>query len=174
MELDAVIKAMEANEQGHTKSAAAAEESVVNAAVEKAASAPQPSVTDVDAVQALLKTANELAGVEKEAEVSHAALCGQAFADGAIAKFAAYDAQVQQAGLEYAPANMQKVSEDTEEQIKAAAEYGYNLAFEKMAEDYDAGHTEALHEVHDIAAAEFIKGAAEVAVLVDQINRQQR
>ena len=170
MDLDTVIKAMEANEQGQTNVAAADEK--LAAAVDKVASAPAAPAADnnVDAVQAVLKTANELAGAEKEAEISHAALCGQAFADGAIAKFAAYDAQVQQAQLK-APA-LNKVAEVSEDQLVAAAEYGYKLAHDKMAEDYDAGHREALQHVHQSAMAEFVKGAAEVQVMVDLISRQ--
>jgi hypothetical protein len=172
MELDAVIKAMEANEQGQTKSAAATDSSVVASAIEKAASAPPAPTADADAVHALLKTANELAGTEKEAEISHAALCGQAFADGAIAKFAAYDAQVQQAELQNNAYVMPKVAADQEEQMYAAAEYGYKLAHDKMAADYQEGHNEALRQVHDLAAAEFVKGAAEVTVLVDLLKQQ--
>jgi len=174
MELDAVIKAMEANEEGQVKSAAAVNPSELSAAVEKAASAPPAPVAEVDAVQALLKTANELAGTEKEAEISHAALCGQAFADGAIAKFAAYDAQVQKASIAPEAPDMSKVSEDQEAQLQAAAEYGYKLAHDKMAEDYRTGHSEAMQQVHALAASEFIKGAAEVTVLVDLINQRNR
>jgi len=174
MELDAVIKAMESRDEGQTKSAAAENTSRFAAAVEKAASAPSQSVADVDAVQALLKTANELAGTEKEAEISHAALCGQAFADGAIAKFAAYDTQVQKANMVQGAPHMAKVSEDHEAQLQAAAEYGYKLAHDKMAEEYNAGHSEALQQVHQIAAAEFIKGAAEVTVLVDLLRQQNQ
>ncbi len=173
MELDAIISAMEANE-GQTKTAAAPQypsidQSVLNAALEKAAGTPVP-VAEVDAVQTLLKTANELAGTEKQAEVSHAAICGQAFADGAIAKFASYDAQVKQAELA-APAQMPKEAADFDGQLEAAAEYGYKLAHEKMAEDYNEGHNEALQQVHDVAATEFIKGASEVDVMVQLINQ---
>lgn len=172
MDLDAIISAMEANE-GHTKSAAAApttpsiDQSILNAALEKAAGAPSAPVAETDAVQALLKTANELAGTEKEAEISHAAICGQAFADGAIAKFASYDAQVAQAGV----APMAKHAENHDAELQAAAEYGYKLAHDKMAEDYNAGHNEALQQVHDVAANEFIKGASEVEVMVQLINQ---
>jgi len=174
MELDAIIKAMEANE-GHVKSASAqatpsVDQSILNAALEKAAGAPPAPVAEVDAVQALLKTANELAGTEKEAEISHAAICGQAFADGAIAKFASYDAQVQQAELS-APPVMAKQAADSDEQLYAAAEYGYKLAHDKMAEEYEAGHDDALQQVHNAAATEFIKGASEVQVMVELLNR---
>ena len=174
MNLDAVIKAMEANE-GHTKSAAAQpqpseEKEKLVSALEKAAEVPAAPVAELDAVAVLMKTANELAGTEKEAEVSHAAICGQAFADGAIAKFAAYDAQAKQAELstvKSAEAN----APATEDQLKEAAAIGYQAAMDKIAEDYEAGHNEALQQVHNTAAAEFIKGASEVEVMVQLINQ---
>ena len=173
MDLDAIISAMEANE-GHTKSAAAQQPpsvnpSVLDNALEKAAHTQAP-VAGVDAVQALLKTANELAGTEKQAEISHASICGQAFADGAIAKFASYDAQVHQAAAE-GSAGIPKEAGDIDSQLEAAAEYGYKLAHDKMAEDYNEGHNEALQQVHDVAASEFIKGASEVDVMVQLINQ---
>ncbi len=174
MNLDAVIKAMEANE-GHTKSAAvqpqpSAERATLSSALEKAAGAPVAPVAALDAVEVLMKTANELAGTEKEAEISHAAICGQAFADGAIAKFAAYDVQAKQVELETVK-SAGYAAPVAEAKLQEAAAQGYNFAMEKMAEDYNAGHNEALQQVHDTAAVEFIKGASEVEVMVHLINQ---
>jgi len=201
MELDAVIKAMEAND-GQTKTAAEqpaapVENTQLDAALEKAAGAP---AQEIDAVDVLMKTANELAGTEKEADISHAALCGQAFADGAIAKLAAYDAQVQRAALEeekvamaqgyqqpvaypeepkyYPEQGMSKVAAESmefsdDEVVKLAADAGYQATLEKVAEDYNAGHDAALQEVHDTAATEFLKGAAETETLLNMIEQQQ-
>jgi len=262
MELDAVIKAMEAND-GQTKTAAAVPvgKSQLNAALEKAAGVP---VAQVDAVDVLMKTANELAGTEKEADISHAALCGQAFADGAIAKLAAYDVQVQRAALEeekvamafqpvqtpgagmskIAAASMEFSDDDVvkiasevgyaatqdlmaqdqgmskeaaasmefsdddvvkiasevgyaatqdlmvqdqgmskiaaasmefsdDDVVKIASEVGYASTQEKIAADYNAGHDDALQEVHNVAATEFLKGAAETETLLGMIEQQR-
>jgi hypothetical protein len=235
MELEAVIKSMEAND-GHVKSAAAqtpavADNTNLKAALEKAAGTPARA-QEVDAVQVLMKTASELAGTEKEAEVAHAALCGQAFADGAIAKLAAYDAQVQQVALQEAKvasyaappqmeapmepmskiaaatvdvedqdiakfaaeagyehtmklleqekqaSGMSKFAESTmgmsdDEIVKLAAEAGYQDTLEKLAADYNAGHDDALQQVHDVAATEFLKGAAETEAMLNIIEQQQ-
>ena len=184
MELDKVISQMEANE-GQQKTAAETpaadpvEYTELSAALEKAAGAPEPEGEEADAVAILMKQANELAGTEKEADIAHAALCGQAFADGAIAKFAAYDAQTRQMSTpEPAPANpMSKVAAATEgmpdeEVVKVAANAGYQVTLEKLAADYNAGHDAALQDVHDQASAEFLKGAAEAEILVNVAQQQ--
>lgn len=175
MDLQSVIKNME---EGSVKSAAAqpapsAQEQNLTAALEKAAGDTAPSAAQpVDAVAALMKTANELAGAEKEAEVAHAALCGQAFADGAVAKFAQYDVQAQQAGLAK-EASIPGDSGSDDAFIKAAAEQGYADANEKIAADYQAGHDEIMQNVHDQAAGEFLKGAAEVDIMVQRAQQVQ-
>ena len=176
MELKDIINQMEDGTAGQEKSASAPaapanQQQSLDAALEKAAGAPPVQAEPVDAVAALMKTANELAGTEKEAEISHAAICGQAFADGAIAKFAAYDAQVQQAGVSKEASAEPQVDDEL---IKAAAEQGYKEAQEKLAGEYQAGHNEALQQVHDMAASEFIKGAAEVEVMVQMAEQAQR
>jgi uncharacterized protein YihD (DUF1040 family) len=254
MELDKVIAQME-NNDGQTKVASQQAAPVatpnLSAALEKAAGVP---VQDADAIDVLMKTANELAGTEKEADVAHAALCGQAFADGAIAKLAAYDAQVQQLALQetkvaaYIPEGMSKVaaasmelndeeivklasevgyqttmnelmggmskvaaasmelSDDEivklasevgyqttvealggeemskvaaatadmsdDEVVKLASEVGYQHTIEKIAEEYNEGHNDALQQVHDQAAGEFLKGAAETETLLNMLGGQ--
>lgn len=173
MLLNEVINRMEQGE-GQTKSAAAPEEAPeakLNKALEKAAGEETPPAEEapVDAVETLFKTANALAGTEKEAELAHAALCGQAFADGAIAKFAAYDAQMQTVKTAQAPAQ-QAMSDEA--LVKAAAEAGYQETLEKLSAEYEAGHNAALQDVHDQAASEFLKGAAEVEVMVNLAQQQ--
>ncbi len=178
MDLQSVIQAMETGD-GQTKTAAeapSAESTNLDAALEKAAApvAPASPVAEVDAVEALMKSASELAGTEKESEIAHAALCGQAFADGAISKLAAYDAQVQQAALQEpkiaamaAPIAPAPAAEVDDELIKAAAEAGYQETLQKVAEEYKSGHDTALQEVHNKAATEFLKGAGEVEALCE-------
>ncbi len=181
MDLETTIERMEA-EEGQMKSAAALPASPaktnLDAALEKAAAAPAPAtpvVQEMDAVDALMKTANALAGTEKEADIAHAAICGQAFADGAISKLAAYDAQVQRAVLEttkQAAAVGAPAAQSDDDLIKAAAEQGYQDTLEKMSAEYQSGHDDALQQVHDQAATEFLKGAAEVEALVDIAAQQ--
>lgn len=173
MLLNEIIRQMEDSE-GQTKSAAAPEEAPdvkLNKALEKAAGTANRTAaqdSSVDAVDVLFKTANALAGTEKEAEVAHAALCGQAFADGAIAKFAAYDAQMQT--VKTAGMSTQDMSDEA--LVKAAAEAGYQETLEKLSAEYQAGHDAALQDVHDQAATEFLKGAAEVEVMVNLVQQQ--
>ncbi len=266
MDLDQVLEEMQANET-QTKVASApaaipAERSdALLHALEKTAQAPvQPVGAGGDVVDDLVKMASELAGTEKEAEVAHASLLGQAFADAAISKFASYEAQATQelayaeqqkiaaapyyddgdyatdeelekvAVLGYgdayalAEAEMEKEAasyedeEDYEELqkiaaevgyadaanlvqaemekeagyddeaaeidyfvktasdddvIKVASEAGYSDTIEKIAEDYQEGHDEALQEVHDVAMGEFLKGAAETESIINAIQSAQ-
>jgi len=99
MDLKEVLKQME---EGQEKVAAAQrgtpavvpqEANALAAALEKAAAAITPEEKGAtDAVNALQVVAEKLAAQEREADLAHANLCGQAFADGAINKFAAWDA----------------------------------------------------------------------------------
>ncbi len=288
MDLDQVLEEMQANET-QTKVASApnaipaGRSDALLHALEKTAYAPvQPVGAAGDVVDDLVKMASELAGTEKEAEVAHASLLGQAFADAAISKFASYEAQatrelayVEQqkvaaaphyddsdyatdaelekiAGLGYADAaalvqaemgegtvtddelekvaelgyadaaslvnsemgegtvtesELEKVAElgyadaanlvqaemekeagygdeaaeidyfvktaSDDEVIKVASEAGYSDTVEKIAEDYQEGHDEALQEVHDVAMGEFLKGAAETESIINALSSQQ-
>jgi len=229
MNLDEVIKSME-RDTGIEKTASqnvpnAA--SQLTAALEKAAhvSRPSGSIPEGEVVGSLLKMANQLAGTEKDAELSHMALCGQAFADAAITRFATYEQMAQpyvktaspeavsddvlvktaaeigyqeimqktaetasnqthenelvkqSAEIGYnevmhiaAQKNMEKTSED--ELVKIAAETGYQETLEKAAADYQAGQDQALQEVHDLASAEFLKGAAETEIFLNNLRAQ--
>jgi|GEM_PF-2494637 len=222
-------------------------------ALSKTAKVDEPPAESPDVVDDLMKMASELAGTEKEAEVAHAALLGQAFADAAISKFAAYDAQaaavaaeqtppeppkvaaaapevpapeaapeppapeetpepslkqaaaagyedalalIQAQQAEAAPAAPEKVAEapqepaapadpaqpdiaeflksaSDEEVAQAAAQAGYSDTVAKLANEYQAGHDQAMQEVHDVAAGEFLKGAAEAEHIVNVARQQQ-
>lgn len=57
---------------------------------------------------------------------------------------------------------------------KIAAEVGYSDTLEKVAaEEYQAGHDQALQDVHTAAMTEFYKGAAEVEMLVNLHNQNR-
>lgn len=206
MNLDEVIRSMETT-SGVEKTAAQQTpnpEAQLTAALEKAASAPTASLrNEGNVVGELLKMANQLAGTEKDAELAHMALCGQAFADSAITRFAEFDMLAQQhvktaatpvvsqpdedalvkhaaelgynetmrkAALTQQPQNpeMEKLSE--EDIVKIAAETGYQETLEKAAADYQAGQDQALQEVHDLAAQEFLKGAAETEIFLNKLR----
>lgn len=193
MDLDSILKRMEqteeqqkiASEQVSAKSPEA-EAGALAAALEKAAGvSSKASAGNNDAVADLMKMAEALAGTEKETELVHAAMMGQAFADAAINKFAAYDAQVKIAMAQNTPAPQPqriqpayqseavKVAED-EALVKEAAEAGYKYAQEKMAEEYKQGFDEAMLDVRNTAAREFIKGAQETAIMVDYYQQAAR
>jgi hypothetical protein len=129
-----------------------------------------------DPIEALFKVANELAGAEKEAEAAQAYICGAAFADGAIAKFAAYDAIVKEEAANQAIALMQqeKTASDTQELEKVAMEQGYADAIALMQQEKTAseGYNQALLEVKDTAMREFIKGAAVAEHMIAKYARQ--
>lgn len=104
MKIDDIVNAINnENPEGQTKEASdtsskGALASVLSKIEEGSAKKEaSDSDSDSDAVEALMKIASDLAGAEKEAEAAQAYLCGAAFADGAIAKFAAYDAAVKEA-----------------------------------------------------------------------------
>lgn len=99
---------------------------------EKTASAPRMSPQE-----ALMKQAELLVGSEKQAEVEHAKILGLAFADAAITKWAAYDAQLKYAAAQeekYAAAGYYQTRKVAEgemdyasmppEQVQALAEQG--------------------------------------------------
>lgn len=204
MDLDKVIAQLESQDRQKTASAPlsvdARLQSVLAETLEKtAASVTPPSAAD-DPVAGLMKMASELAGVEKESELALANMLGQAFADGAIAKFASYDAQVkiamaqqENAGQEeyllksaadqgYADA-MQMVQQaqqdklagmDDESLVKMAAEQGYSDAMQKIAEvQYEDGYNTQVQEIHKVACQEFLRGAAETEMLLNSVRAAQ-
>lgn len=152
-------------------------------------------VSASDPVAGLMKMASELAGAERDTELALANMAGQAFADGAIAKFAAWDASVKTAAYEatqandiqqlvksasecgyndvlaLAAANQEKTAGVTEYELQKVAEQGYNTVMEKAAADYQQGYTQQLSEIHDLASREFLKGAAETEVLLQHVRQ---
>jgi len=67
-----------------------------------------------------------------------------------------------------------------EELLKLAAQEGYDAAVAAMQKEaaptFDTGQQQALQEVHDVCAAEFMKGAQEVAMFANRAEaaRQQQ
>ena len=229
MNLDQVLEQMKASES-QVKTAAAPAPAPVKSdalldALQKTAAPARPAGKG-NVVDDLMKMASELAGTERELEIAHAAACGGAFADTAIAKFAAYDAQVasmpKQAAVsndndevvklaaetgyadavaEIQAASMQKQASDEDEIVKQAAEVGYADAVAeiqaagmqkqasddelvkqaaaagyqdtqvKLAEEYKAGQEQALVDVHNVAVGEFLKGAAEAEIMINQAKQ---
>jgi len=123
MELGNLIDTLQAG-GGEEKTASAnafednSTEKALEAALEKvAASAPAETRTSGNPGDELMKMAADLAGVEKEAEIQHAALLGQAFADAAIGTWQAYDADMRKHASE--------TTANTNELVKSAALQGY-------------------------------------------------
>jgi hypothetical protein len=182
MDLDQVLEELQANET-QTKVATAPPKyreeqgGALLKALEKTAKVPeQPVVGHGDVVDDLVKMASELAGTEREAEVAHAALLGQAFADAAISKFASYEAKAAQ---ELAYAEQQKVAsyayplapapvydEDqvTEEDLQKIAEAGYESVahFIQDAMEKEAAGPEYIDDLTEDDVFELQKLAAEV------------
>jgi hypothetical protein len=194
MDLESVLRDMELQGQDKTASEqvpsvdAKLQTALVEAVQKTAATvAPEPKVAASSPVDDLMKIASTLAGTEKESELAHAALLGSMFGEAAIAKFAAYDAQVKIAMAKEANAtpseallkeavaygyNLAKQEKtagaSNDELFKLAAQKGYEDTCEKIArEQYAAGHDQGLQDIHTGAMVEFIKGAAEVEMLVN-------
>lgn len=204
MDLEQILKQMETNDEQQKIASAppqtppAANPGALVAALEKAAGVP-PTQND-NVIVDLMKMAEQLAGSEKEAELSLAAMLGQAFADAAINKFAAYDAQTKIAMAQQAPPSVtpeefkklaeqmgytiadepqnteyqQKLAEAQEmELVKMAAQLGYAQTQEKIAAEYKEGYDQAMLEVRNTAANEFIKGAQEAAIMIEHHRAAQ-
>lgn len=200
MDLEKMIAQLEAQDQAKTAAAAPAPtvderlQGALAETLEKTAAGVTPPAAADDPVAGLMKMASELAGAEKEAELALANMLGQAFADGAIAKFASYDAQAKIAlaqqeqdasllksaaekGYTDAAQMIQQAQQDKlagmddEAIIKTAAEQGYHDAMQKIADaQYEQGFNEQVAEIHKLACQEFLKGAAETEVLMNQVR----
>jgi hypothetical protein len=203
MDLAKVIEQLEAQDLQKTAAAVAPPsvearlQGALAATLEKTAASVTPPSGSDDPVQGLMKMASELAGSEKEAELALANMLGQAFADGALAKFAAYDAHVKIAMAQEIESNQdetlvksaaeqgysdvmtlaaqveqEKIAGlDDESLVKVAAEQGYNDVMEKVAEaQFEHGFNEQVGEIHTVACGEFLKGAAETEVLLNNVR----
>jgi len=148
-----------------------------NAGTEKTAEAKSLSPQE-----ALMKQAELLVGAEKQAEVEHAKMLGLAFADAAITKWAAYDAQLKHMAAQeekaaaegyHSTVNAAK-GQPSIDQIKMAAQQGNPQAIDYLnklaAAEYEQGQTQALNEIYKTAAHEFLKGAAETHILLEQLK----
>ena len=74
---------------------------------------------------------------------------------------------------------MQKISEivgqapaQSEVPIQSETSVAAQTPEEKLAAEYDEGYTQALTEVRDVAASEFLKGAAEAEILINQARQE--
>lgn len=180
------------------------EASQLQAALTKAAGTPEATPdTKVDPVEALMDRGRKLAAAEKEANMAEAQMLGAAFADGFIAKMATFEksaAAIPAAPVApAAPAapqmdlrlaagqgfdaaaggEIQKVAGAVqhvpEEDLRmAAAEVGYQNTMEKVSAQYESGHDAAIQEVGNVAYNEFLKGAAETDILLDDIAAAQK
>lgn len=237
MNLEQVIETMNqvGGQEKTAEQQAPTTETELTAALEKVAGVPPapaaPQESD-DVIGSLMKMASDLAGTEKDAELSHMAMCGQAFADAAINRFSQYDAMAKRAMVEQTailqppiasppagsqppvaekvaapipvavPADSEALKQaaaagynDAQQHVqnaeleklaqhasglsdndlaKLAAEIGYQETLEKVAVEYKAGEDKALQEVHDTAASEFLKGAAEAEILLNQWRQSQQ
>ena len=137
MQLEQLLKQMEQPEAQEKVASETEGTKLAEALKQATAPAPvaAPAAPQQDAVADLMKMAAEMAGTEKEAEVAHAAMLGQAFADAAITKFAAYQAAAQQVDLEKSAGAVQAAStgQYSEEDMQKAAQYGYTQAQEDLA-----------------------------------------
>jgi hypothetical protein len=200
MDLEKVIAQLEAQDQQKTAALApppsvdARLQGALAATLEKTAASVTPPAAADDPVAGLMKMASELAGAEKEAELALANMLGQAFADGAIAKFASYDAQVKIAmsqqpaaagtseellqkaaeyGYNLAVQQMQGQQGSPDAALKQAAEQGYNAAMKKVADaQFEQGFNEQVNQIHSVACGEFLKGAAETEMLINAARAQ--
>jgi len=154
--MEQLLATLEAPRQEKVASEAPKADAPLKDALETALKGNEKKAEEKNPVDDLLKVASDLAEQEKASEVKEAALCGAAFADAAIQRFAAFDAQ-----------------------MKTAAAQGYDAAQaavdpqEKLAADYQAGEAVALQEIQTAAMEEFLKGAAETEVLLDSAQGQK-
>lgn len=162
--------------------------SAMNAAVAAApATAEKTASEKTGPVEDVMKIAEDVSKLEKEAAVKEAQVLGAAFADAAIARIsewqktaAAMPAPVAApapvtAKIATGDAEFDKWASENEDTIKQATEMGYPLnraGMQKMADDaYVAGYNDTVVAIHKTAALEFLKGAA-VTSRVIAANRQ--
>jgi hypothetical protein len=154
MNLQDVLQSMNS---GQTKEASAQERDVPNleealrGSLEKTAGQVKQANEEVDILSEILAKAEALAGMDKEAELRLSEMMGNAFADAAISRFAAYDAHVKQAAYVGDPQYVQQMEKTAEEQ-------------------YVEGFIEGVEQVKLASADEFAKGAYETRILISNIR----
>ena len=170
MNVNDIIQKIQQEETGYEK-VANIQESSLDSAIHAV-----PQTANANVADDLTKIAAELIGGEKEAEVNHAALCGQAFADAAITKFASYDMQVKTAAANdamykeaaYAPTQVPAYTPSygsTSEPVEMAKEAGYIDAIDSM--EKNAGFEDGISEIAGLATNEFLKGAAAAETIIE-------
>lgn len=139
---------------------------------EKVASAQTPRAP----VDDLMKIASEVAATEQQMAVKEAQLLGRVFADSVIARVGEWnDASVKVASDD--TDTLEKFASENPDLIKQAAERGYaqtTAALQKVAADeFNAGYTDMMTEIHEKAAGEFLKAAAVTNHILQAIAAQQ-
>lgn len=150
MELQQLINSIETSPESQEKVASAGNAAgALAAALEKTAStedvAAPVAAHSGNAVNDLMKVAEQMVGTEKQAEVAHMQLLGQVFADSAISKFASYDAQAREAAAIDAQLALQqeqvKMASAQQMQgeglMKIAAEQGYADVVAALGEEQE-------------------------------------
>jgi len=158
----------------------------------------EAAVAEGNPIDGLVKMAEELTELDKEAEESHVRNLAIAFADSAhrrwnelnekvgsvidtspLADAVKLAAQQGHADATEALQGQQKEASQEEQfqQIVKLAEAGDAEAQEFLqklaAEEYEAGQQAALEEVHKTASVEFLKGAGEVQALLTLAQAQE-
>jgi hypothetical protein len=155
--------------------------SALNAALEtpsiKTASEASSPVTDI------MKVAEEMAGIEQEAQVKQAEVLGAAFADSFVARLGAWQEKAAQLNAqsgqpvqyqEYAQAaGYGKFAAENPGLMGQAQNIGYTetkAALEKQANDaYVEGFNDTVDAIHKTASEEFLKGAAIMSNVLDAV-----
>lgn len=152
---------------------AAAQPALVNALNDALASQTKTAAAPVASpVDDVMKVAQEMAGVEKEAAVKEAQILGAAFADAAISRLNEWNKTAAEM-LVNAPVktaapvingDFSKFAQENPELVQQAAQLGYQQAtadLEKQAEDsYVQGYNDTVETIHKTAVIEFLKAAS--------------
>jgi len=130
-------------------------------------------------VDDLMKIASEVAATEQEMAVKEAQLLGRAFADAVVSRVGEWQSAATKVASEqsFAADGLDKFASENPDLIKEAAAQGYAetaAALEKIAaESFDQGYNDMMTEVHEKAAAEFLKAAAVTNNVLQAIAAQQ-
>lgn len=153
MDFNGIMKKMEAERGGSVKTAGAASQEITMT---------QNTGANDNAVNTLLKVAMDLSGAEKQAELAHAALMGQAVADAAIARFSTYQNEM---------AKVASVSGGyTESDVEEATRIGYQAGVEagiKHASEMGSGNAE-----QEKVAAYFAQGETKLAAAAEVLSTE--
>lgn len=124
-----------------TKTAESQLSSALGETLQKVASQAAPAAGDP--AKDLFKLAEDIVSSEMDREVKQAALCGRAFAHGAIEEFAAYDAAAKTAAAQAAPmqGGVTQLAEQavkvaaSDAELQKAAELGYQDASQRIQQE---------------------------------------